>query len=1182
MASPVKHQPPSYPGRASSPPRSLILYYTTTGTELGALEEAVKDLARQGTHVPLRVFFRETAPGARELSALSRSARALVLLPHGGPESLPGLEALLENFSGEIVHVQPVSGSPADLSLVEEHARPRNEAFEKRVKYLSYGGPENLKNFFLQILSELGEEVPPPSPPKRPPSEGIWHPRGGFFPDLDSYLSWLEKHLGGKRSLAGIWFYQGYFVNGDLAPISALVEELENQGLAALPVFHRRFVAEGEGLSPNRVAETFFKKEGRTVISVLINLQPFSHRLLWPETEEIYPFLDVPVVHGILSFSAPEAWRDSPAGLSPLEVSISVAQPEFDGVIITYPVAGRAQEEISEILGTPIPRLKTIPEGVRRLARLAANWARLKLLPNRKKRVAIVFHHYPPREDRMGCAFGLDSFESVARLIRRLAEEGYTVERVYPSGEEIAREFRARQIYDQRYLPPEELLRRKPILWPVERFRTHLERYPERIRQDLRRTWGEFPGDFLVLKTPSGEDHFLFFGLRNGNLLLTLQPPRGKIEKLSAGDIHRPDLPPPYHYLAFYTWLREEFGAHAVIHVGKHGTLEWLPGKSVGLSEGCFPELAIADLPNLYPYIVNDPGEGTQAKRRSYAVILDHMIPPQMQAGLSGDLAEISDLLEEYRTLKRENPDLALGTRRKILERARESELFEELPLTPEEAEKDPEAFLSALHAYLEEVAGTHVNRGLHILGKVPEGRDLEETVRAIRRQSTLPETEIRQLLSGVTLEMDNLLAGLAGGFVPPGPSGAPTRGAVEVLPTGRNFYSVDPLRVPSRVAFERGKRQAEALLERHLRDHGHSPRTLSMVLWGSPTMRTRGEDFACALWLLGVEPRWREDGRVSGIRVIPLTELGRPRVDVCLTVSGFFRDAFRNLMELFDRAVAEVASLPEPPEMNPLAENFRRDLERLLAQGLSKGEARRRARFRVFSEPPGAYGTGVESVLEAGAWKERRDLAEVFLTTMGYAYGEDLYGSAAGDTLRQVLSRTEVTYKNEDTREIDILSCDCFNAYHGGLNVAVEALSGRKPISYSGSTADPEQPVVRTTAEEMRFLFRIKVLNPRWIEGLKQHGFKGAGDLSRIVDLIFQWDATSDVVSDRMWKALAETYALSPEMQEFFREHNPAALLNIAERLLEAAHRGLWSEPDPEILNALKDLILEMEKEME
>ncbi|MBX6422951.1 cobaltochelatase subunit CobN [Thermosulfurimonas sp. F29] len=1155
----------------------MILYYTATGTELGALEEAVRDLRRGGLTVPLRALFRETLPSEGELASLARRARALVLVPHGGEESLPGLSTILAAFSGEIVHVQPVSGSPADLSLAERYARPRGKLLKRRQEYLSRGGVENLKGFLLALLAELGEAVPSPPPPKEIPSEGIWHPEGGFFPDPEAYLSWLRKRPSGPSPLVGIWFYQGYFVNGDLAPVKALVEELESRGLWALPVFHRRFVAEGEGLPPNRVAEGFFRKGGRTVVSVLVNLQPFSHRLLWPETGDLYPSLGVPVVHGVISFSDPDHWRRSPAGLSPLEVSVSVAQPEFDGVIVSRVVAGRRLSEPSEVLGVPVPRLVPVEEGIRAVVEEAAAWVRLAETPPGSRRIAIVLHHYPPREDRMGCAFGLDSFASVVRLLEILARKGYRVERSYSSGEELAQAFRRLQIYDARYLSPGEMWQRALVRWPVEAFRPYFRRFPRQLRRRLEEAWGPFPGTFLVQ-----QGAFLFSGLRNGNILLTLQPPRGKIERLSAGAVHDPALPPPYHYLAFYTWLREEFRAHAVIHVGKHGTLEWLPGKAVGLSEECFPAAALGPLPNLYPYIVNNPGEGTQAKRRSHAVIVSHLPPARQKAGLHGPLERLSELLAEYRESAAENPALADSILKKILELSRKEDLFSEVGLSPEEVSRDAGGFLRRLHEYLEEVAETYVNRGLHVLGVPPEGEALSETVSAIRRHTDLSESRLKELLSRATEEVEALLSGLSGGFVPPGASGAITRGAVEALPTGRNFHSVDPHRIPTRTAFERGVRQAEALMERHRRDHGRPLRTLAMVLWGSPTMRTRGEDFACALWLLGVRPGWREDGRVKGLEVVPLSELGRPRVDVTLTVSGFFRDAFRNLMELFDRAVAEVAALPEPPEMNPLAENFRRDLERLLTEGLPRDEARLKARFRVFSEAPGTYGNGVETLLDAGAWQSRGDLGRMYLSSMAYAYGEGAYGEKAVESLRAVLSRTEATYKNEDTREVDILSCDCFNAYHGGLNAAVEAVRGTAPVSYSASGEDPEKPRVRTTAEEMRFLFRIKVLNPRWIEALKTHGFKGAGDLSRTVDLVFHWDATSGVVSDRMWRDLAETYAFDASMQEFFRRHNPAALLNIAERLLEAIRRGLWENPDPEIRSKLEDLYLSLEAEVE
>ncbi len=1165
---------------------AFILYYTASGTELISLSQAVNKLIKEG--IDLKIVVRSAmdifdSRQEERLINMAVEAEALVLVPHGGQESLPGVDKIISSAKkAKIVHVQPIGGSDDDLALVDKFAYPKDESFFRRILYLKYGGPENLKNFLLDLYSAITGKALQISPPKPLLTEGIYHPEGRVFEDVSEYFAWLESR--GMKScvipkpVIGIWFYQGYWVNNDLEPVDALVQEIEALGGIALPVFHRRFVEEGEkALRPTQVAEKFFKQDGKTIVHTLINLQPFSQNLLWPETKEIYPSLGVPVLQGIMSFSPRLVWEKENYGLSPMELCISVAQPEIDGCIITIPIATREELEIDPLLGTRIRKYLPISERVSKIARMALNWARLKLTPPSQRRVAIIFHHYPPRSDRLGCAFGLDSFESVARLLKELAKHGYRVDYLYESGEELAQKLLSVHISDQYYLSTEIMADRAVAKVSKEKVKEwHISR-PVSVRKALEKSWGDPPGKLFVHK-----EKLLIGGIYNGNIFISLQPPRGDHEKLSQENIHDPNLPPTHHYLAFYKWLKKEFQAHVVVHVGKHGSLEWLPGKAVALSENCYPDQAIEDLPNIYPYIVNDPGEGTQAKRRSYCVIIDHMIPPQKLAGRYGELSELSEMLSEWQILIKEHPTQADNLARQIIEKALSVNIHEDLSLNKEEIQKKPEAFLEKLHDYLEEIANTYVNDGLHILGHPPQGKQREETLSAMSKGSGRPVKELEPLLEGIRDEMRFLLDALEGGFVPPGPSGAPTRGAIEVLPTGRNFYSVDPLKIPTKVAWERGIKQAQALLERHLKDYGTYPKTLAMIIWGSPTMRTRGEDFACALYLLGVRPIWHpKNKRVLGVEVIPLSELGRPRIDVTLRTSGFFRDAFRNLMELFDEAVQMIAQLDENPEENFLASNFKEDLKKLVSQGIPYEEAYRKATFRVFSDPPGAYGAGVNQMLDTGKWEDHKDLAKVYIEWGGYAYGKKVYGQDAREVFRKVLSRVEVTYKNEDTREIDILSCDCFNAYHGGLNVTVEALSGKQPISYSTSTNDPDHPVIRTTAEEMRFLFRIKVLNPRWIEGMKRHGYKGAGDLSRIVDLCYHWDATSNVLSDWMYEKLAQTYALSEEMQEFFKKHNPAALLNIAERLFEAAKRGLWKNPDYQTLESLKKIILEMEEEI-
>ncbi len=1222
-----------------------IFYYTALDMELSSLRRAIQSLQEEGFTFDVIVRSAADVFDSRQeerLATLARHVQALVLVPHGGRKSLPGLERVINAAAkATIVHVQPVGGSDDDLALVAELARPKDEAFERRLLYLRYGGSENLKHFFLDLYASItGRDFPVP-PPKPLPTEGIYHPEGGVFKDLAAYMEWYmgtgkisDFACPPKTPIIGIWFYQGYWVNGDLEPVNALVREIEALGAVPLPVFQRRFLEKDDlALSSPEVAEKFFTREGKPFIHALINFQPFSHTLLWPGTEGIYPSLNVPVLQGFLSFSPKAVWEESQAGLSPMELCIWVAQPEFDGCLMTTVVAAREEGEPDPLLKTRIRKYIPISERVKKLVSLALNWARLKLSPPEKRRLAIVFHHYPPRADRMGCAFGLDSFESVVRLLRRLKEEGYQVDRLYKDGEELAQEMLAVLISDRRYLTPAELAKRATASLAEDTAKKwHAER-PKKVREKMEADWGPPPGEVFVHK-----GQVLFGGLRNGNVFITLQPPRGYLENLeqlspAQLNLHDPDLSPTHHYLFFYRWLAEEFGAHAVVHVGKHGSLEWLPGKAVALSEECYPDQAIGTLPNIYPYIVNDPGEGTQAKRRSYCAIIDHMIPPQMAAGRYGELEEIAEKIAEWRMVRQEDPTKALLILEKLWDLVEKANLHDDLKLNREKALNSPEIFVSVVHDYLEEVAETQVNDGLHILGEPPEGRRLystlatmvkvpvggypsphevlrrlspelsaperveqvEEMIRKAVEEGALPNNpELSQIISfvraelyprllGVREEIDLCLAGLAGGFVPPGPSGAPTRGAYEVLPTGRNFYSVDPLKIPTPEAWEQGQKLAQALLERHLKEHGRYPRSVAMVIWGSPTMRTRGDDVAEALFLLGVKPVWHPTNhRIEGLEVIPLAELGRPRIDITIRTSGFFRDAFPNLLELLDEAVSQVAALDEPAEKNFIAAAVKEEVAALLKKGFSPEKAWRLASLRVFSDRPGTYGAGLPEVLDSGKWERPEDLGEVYINWGGYAYGKDIYGQDAREEFRRVLSRVEVTLKNEDTREMDIFSSDDFNAYHGGLNTAVLAARGEAPISYTGDASDPRAPKVRTTAEEARFIFRVRVLNPRWIEGMKRHGYKGAGDLSRLVDICFQWDATSKVLDDWMYDKLAETYALDTEMQEFFRKHNPYALLNITERLLEAAKRGLWKDPDPERLEELKDLFLKMEAEVE
>ncbi|MCH2269931.1 MAG: cobaltochelatase subunit CobN, partial [SAR324 cluster bacterium] len=703
-----------------------------------------------------------------------------------------------------------------------------------------------------------------------------------------------------------------------------------------------------------------------------------------------------------------------------------------------------------------------------------------------------------------------------------------------------------------------------------------------------------------------------------------------------------PALSPPPEYLAFYQWIREDFDAHAVIHFGKHGNLEWLPGRSVALGSDDFPQIALKTLPNLYPFIVNDPGEGAQAKRRSSAVIVDHLTPPLTRAGLYEELDRAERLLEEHAHCETLYPERAHELEHEIEHLLEHVDWSAELP--------EDEDQLNALSSHLCELKESQIRSGLHIFGQLPEGEkkidfllsllrmpsverpgllqallgkepdfdldtlsirerdEIEQQARdwikdevsltlnqtkksEIRKQALHPTSEISRWLHETLLprfkrcadETRSLALALEGRFVSPGPSGAPTRGRIDVLPTGRNFYSVDPRVIPTQTAWRCGQALAEELIERYRADHGEFPKTTALVIWGTSNMRTGGDDIAQALALWGCEPVWEPvSGRVVDFEILPLSVLGRPRVDVVLRVSGMFRDSFGDVMRLLSTVPKRLAELDEPEEMNPVRAAWLSDQERLKSTGVSAENAKRLAELRVFSSGPGAYGTGLLPLIDAGNWETRGDLTEVFLKWGGHAYDSDGTSSEEINLLRQRLSTVEIVHQNQDNREHDILDSDDYFQFQGGLQAAITEIKGSAPATYHGDSSNPEKIKIRTLKEEFNRVFRSRVLNPKWLEAMREHGYKGAFEMAATVDYLFGYDATCDIVADYQYEEVAQKLLLDPEQQKFFREHNPLALKDASQRLLEANERNMWENANPETLEALESAILEIQGEVE
>jgi cobaltochelatase CobN len=851
---------------------------------------------------------------------------------------------------------------------------------------------------------------------------------------------------------------------------------------------------------------------------------------------------------------------------------------------------------------------------------------------------------YPTKHARIGNAVGLDTPASVLALLGAMRDAGYDIGGTdipgvaSGNGDELIHAIIAAGGQDENWLT-EEQLAGNPVRISAARYRAWFATLDPDLRAAVTAHWGEPPGELFVDRSQDPDGEIVLAALRAGNVVVIVQPPRG-FGSNPIAIYHDPDLPPSHHYLAAYRWLREEFAAHAVVHVGKHGNLEWLPGKTSGMSAACGPDAAIGDIPLIYPFLVNDPGEGTQAKRRVHATLIGHLVPPMARAESYGDIARLEQLLDEHAQIAAMDPAKLPAIRAQIWTLIQAAKLDHDLGLADRPHDAEFDEFVLHVDGWLCEVKDAQIRDGLHVLGRAPQGADRVNLVLAILRARqiwggkaqalpglrealgytersdervsadaveaqaralveameaagwdpaavpggvpvavadvlTFAATEVVPRLAGTADEITRVLHALDGGFIPAGPSGSPLRGLVNVLPTGRNFYSVDPRAVPSPLAWETGQAMADSLLNRYLADTGSYPDSVGLSVWGTASMRTSGDDVAEVLALLGVRPTWDEASRrLNGLEPIPLADLGRPRVDVTVRISGFFRDAFPHVVTMLDDAVRLVAGLEEPDEQNYVRAHARADLA-------AHGDERR-ATTRIFGSKPGAYGAGLLPLIDARNWRDDADLAEVYAAWGGFAYGRDLDGREARADMEGAYRRIAVAAHNTDTLEHDIADSDDYFQYHGGMIATVRALTGRAPRAYIGDSTRPDTVRTRSLAEETARVFRARVVNPRWIEAMKRHGYKGAFELAATVDYLFGYDATAGVVQDWMYDTLAQTYVLDDAMREFFNQSNPWALHGITERLLEAAERKLWDTPDPQVLAALRQAYLDTEGDLE
>ncbi|RAY16879.1 cobaltochelatase subunit CobN [Actinomadura craniellae] len=1149
-----------------------------------------------------------------DLPALLAGTDLVVVRLLGGHRAWEeGLDALLAGPRPVVV----LSGEQApDAELMRLSTVPAGVSAEAHA-YFAHGGPGNLGelyNFLSDTVLLTGHGF---AAPAAHPSWGVLERSAGTAPQ------------DGPR--IGVLYYRAHHLAGNTAFVDVLCTAIEAAGGRALPLYCASLRTPDAGLLDT------LRQVDALVVTVLAagGTRPaFASAGGDDEAWDVGALaaLDVPILQGLCLTSPRSAWEANDDGLSPLDTATQVAVPEFDGRLITVPFS------FKEIDEDGLSVYVADPERAARVAGIAVRHGTLRHVPPERRRIALMLSAYPTKHARIGNAVGLDTPASVVRLLAAMAERGYDIGDELPAeGDPLMHALIAAGGQDADWLT-EEQLTGNPVRIPAARYHAWYDTLPEDLRTGIERHWGPPPGELFVDRSRDPEGEIVLAALRSGNTVVMVQPPRGFGENPVA-IYHDPDLPPSHHYLAAYRWIDAEFGAHAVVHVGKHGNLEWLPGKTAGMSASCGPDAALGDLPLVYPFLVNDPGEGTQAKRRAHATLVDHLIPPMARAESYGDIARLEQLLDEHANIAALDPAKLPAVRAQIWTLIQAARLDHDLGIgdRPHDAEFDD--FLLHVDGWLCEVKDVQIRDGLHVLGVPPAGQGRADLVLAMLRarqmwggQVTLPglrealgldesdtdrarvdafesqardlvlameerdwdpaaadtvaegtvaeilrfaATEIVPRLARTTDELEMVLHALDGGYVPAGPSGSPLRGLINVLPTGRNFYSVDPKAVPSRLAWETGRAMADSLLARYRDDTGEWPRSVGLSVWGTSAMRTSGDDIAEVLALLGVRPVWDEASRrVSGLEPIPLAELGRPRIDVTVRISGFFRDAFPHVVAMLDDAVRLAADQPEDDADNYVRAHVHADL--------AEHGDERRASMRVFGSRPGAYGAGLLPLIDSRNWRDDADLAEVYAVWGGYAYGRDLDGVPARADMESAYRRINIAAKNTDTREHDIADSDDYFQYHGGMIAAVRALTGRAPVAYIGDSTRPDAVRTRTLSEETARVFRSRVVNPRWLAAMRQHGYKGAFELAATVDYLFGYDATAGVVADWMYEKLAHTYALDDENQKFFTTSNPWALHGIVERLLEAADRRMWEHPEPDTVNALKELYLRIEGDLE
>lgn len=1255
-----------------------IVILSAADSALFALASTIGALPDTFPSVRLANWMNLTKPAAFDLydAAVLEHAELVVLSLLGGKNYWQyGLDRLVDWSTGKTAgKPRRLIVVPGDDSLDQDlfNVSTVDDSDAIRVwRYIREGGAENNQQLLNFLATEYFAESYRWHEPRVLPTCMLYMPSSYSDHSQASLQDWQQRWQtqDADAAVVLVLFYRSHLQSGNVSMFDELIACLESCGLKPLPIAisslkNPESLALVNALLFTSGASAILNTTGfasNTVSSPGLSSEPTNFQS---------PFaLDIPVLQLILASSNEAYWQSYSQGLSSRDIAMQVVLPEMDGRIITRAISFKSEAYYSERCQMSVVRYALHKERAEFVAQLTKKYCSLASKKNGQKRIALVLANYPTKDGRIGNGVGLDTPASTVNILNAMQAAGYPLNGIPDNGNALI------EALLESVTNNPNTLHQLPC-WQsldVDEYVTFFEALPLQTQEAVLARWG----------TPDKDPKYrhrrlMIAGIRLGDTFVGIQPARGFNLDLLA-NYHDPDLVPPHSYLAFYFWLRHCYQIDAVIHVGKHGNLEWLPGKGTALSDTCWPDVILGPLPHFYPFIVNDPGEGAQAKRRTQAVIIDHLMPPMARAEVYGELAELEALVDEYYQALSMDARREKWLREKILQQLKQTNVLDELASTS----TGDDGLLEQLDAYLCDIKEAQIRHGLHTLGKLPSPPKVASTLMALVRlprgnapveqgilhnlvadlnisnaelstafdplqntqlawQGSQPavlkelastpwrtegdtrerlemyglyllnkyvldnqpmavefvsrhpqtaeqlvfvkNTLLKALQCSVQNEISALLKGLSGGFVPPGPSGAPTRGRLDTLPTGRNFFSVDNRSIPSQAAWAIGERSAQALIERHLQDQGDYPKQLGLSVWGTATMRTGGDDIAQAFALMGVKPVWAPGSqRVIDFEIVPSMLLQRPRVDVTLRVSGFFRDAFPNVMRLFDAAVTAVAELDEPGNDNTIKQHVLKRAEELSANGMEQEQAFREASFRVFGSKPGAYGAGLQGLIDERCWESTSDLAEAYVNWGGYAYGAGAIadGVDAKDAFKQRLSHLDTVAHNQDNREHDLLDSDDYYQFQGGMSNAVSVFKGDAPVIYHNDHSNPASPTIRTLKEELNRVVRSRVLNPKWISAMREHGYKGAFEMSASIDYLFAYDATTQLVDNYQYEKVADALVFDKENLAFLQDNNPHALEEMAERLLEATQRGMWTDSD-DYIEKLQGLLLDIDLQKE